>query len=116
MSYIFISHDLAVVKYMADQVMVMNEGEVVESRRFGRICRNPRHPIRRPCCRRFPKAGAGRPAASLRMSEVLLRAQSLRTVLARHAASRCARWTASISRSGAARPSRSSANRGPGRR
>src|SRR4029077_18519657 len=29
-SYIFISHDLAVVKYMADQVMVMSGGAVVE--------------------------------------------------------------------------------------
>ncbi len=30
MSYIFISHDLAVVKYMSDEVMVMSEGSVVE--------------------------------------------------------------------------------------
>ena len=30
MSYIFISHDLAVVKYMSDQVMVLNNGELVE--------------------------------------------------------------------------------------
>lgn len=30
-TYIFISHDLAVVKYMADQLLVMNKGEIEES-------------------------------------------------------------------------------------
>ncbi|TAG03599.1 MAG: ABC transporter ATP-binding protein [Betaproteobacteria bacterium] len=30
LSFIFISHDLAVVKYMSDEVMVMSEGNVVE--------------------------------------------------------------------------------------
>lgn len=29
-TYIFISHDLAVVNYMADQLLVMNQGEIVE--------------------------------------------------------------------------------------
>ena len=29
-TYIFISHDLAVVKYMADQLLIMNKGKIVE--------------------------------------------------------------------------------------
>jgi peptide/nickel transport system ATP-binding protein len=29
-TYIFISHDLAVVKYMADQLLVMNRGKIEE--------------------------------------------------------------------------------------
>ena len=44
MSYLFISHDLAVVKYFSDQVMVMNRGEVVEVANSDEIYRNPRHP------------------------------------------------------------------------
>jgi peptide/nickel transport system ATP-binding protein len=29
-TYIFISHDLSVVKYMSDQLVVMNQGEIEE--------------------------------------------------------------------------------------
>ncbi|MET3118349.1 peptide/nickel transport system ATP-binding protein [Undibacterium sp. GrIS 1.8] len=41
LSYIFISHDLAVVKYIADQVMVMNKGKVVELANSDELYRNP---------------------------------------------------------------------------
>ncbi|MBC7857289.1 MAG: ABC transporter ATP-binding protein, partial [Burkholderiaceae bacterium] len=44
MSYIFISHDLSVVKYMADQIMVMHQGRVVETANSDELYRNPRHP------------------------------------------------------------------------
>ncbi len=43
MSYIFISHDLAVVKYMADEVMVMHQGSVVEMASADELYRNPQH-------------------------------------------------------------------------
>ena len=44
MSYIFISHDLAVVRYMADQVMVMHQGRVVEMADADTLYRAPQHP------------------------------------------------------------------------
>jgi len=47
MSYLFISHDLAVVRYMADQVMVMKDGEIVEIAGPDEIYSNPKHPYTR---------------------------------------------------------------------
>jgi len=43
MTYIFISHDLAVVKYMADDMLVMNQGEVVERGLSEAIYENPQN-------------------------------------------------------------------------
>ena len=40
-TYIFISHDLAVVKYMADQLVVMNEGKIEEIGDADEIYANP---------------------------------------------------------------------------
>jgi peptide/nickel transport system ATP-binding protein len=44
MSYLFISHDLAVVRYMADEVMVMKDGEIVEIAGPDELYANPKHP------------------------------------------------------------------------
>ncbi len=43
MSYIFISHDLAVVRYMSDQILVMSEGEVVEQGDADTVFDHPQH-------------------------------------------------------------------------
>ena len=43
LSYIFISHDLSVVKYISDQVMVMNHGEVVEIANSDELYLHPQH-------------------------------------------------------------------------
>jgi peptide/nickel transport system ATP-binding protein len=55
MSYIFISHDLAVVKYIADQVMVMHQGEVVELANSDELYLNPTHPYTKTLLQAIPR-------------------------------------------------------------
>jgi len=55
MSYIFISHDLSVVKYMADQVMVMHQGSVVELADSDQLYRNPQHAYTKTLLAAIPK-------------------------------------------------------------
>lgn len=42
LSYLFISHDLSVVKHMSDRVLVLKDGEIVEQGRADEIYKNPR--------------------------------------------------------------------------
>ena len=63
LSYVFISHDLAVVKYMADDILVMSQGEVVERGLAEDIYRNPQHAYTKQLLRAIPKGLAGRAAA-----------------------------------------------------
>jgi peptide/nickel transport system ATP-binding protein len=55
MSYIFISHDLAVVKYISDEIMVMNEGSIVEMADSDEIYRAPRQEYTRKLLSSIPK-------------------------------------------------------------
>jgi len=59
LSYIFISHDLSVVKYIADQVMVMHKGEVVELADSDELYRNPAHPYTRSLLGAIPRHDFG---------------------------------------------------------
>ena len=43
LSYIFISHDLSVVKYISDQIMVLNHGELVEIANSDELYQSPQH-------------------------------------------------------------------------
>ena len=47
LSYLFISHDLAVVRLISDYVCVMKEGELVEAATSEEIFTSPRHPYTR---------------------------------------------------------------------
>jgi peptide/nickel transport system ATP-binding protein len=66
LAYLFISHDLSVVRYFADRVLVMYLGRVVESADHATLWRNPRHPYTRALLASIPSATLGRkPAAVL---------------------------------------------------
>jgi peptide/nickel transport system ATP-binding protein len=56
MSYIFISHDLSVVKYISDQVMVMHHGSVVELNDSDALYRDPQHPYTRQLLAAIPSS------------------------------------------------------------
>jgi len=62
MSYIFISHDLAVVKYMSDQVMVLHDGELVEMANSDEIYLAPKQDYTRRLLSAIPRGFA--PAAT----------------------------------------------------
>ncbi len=54
-TYIFISHDLAVVKYMSDQVVVMNKGKIEEINDADLLYQNPQSPYTQKLIAAIPK-------------------------------------------------------------
>jgi len=56
LTYVFISHDLSVVKYIADDVMVMYLGEAVEQGSRDKVFTNPEHPYTRALFAATPRA------------------------------------------------------------
>ena len=54
-TYIFISHDLAVVKYMADQLLVMNRGQIEELDDADIIYKNPQKAYTKKLINAIPK-------------------------------------------------------------
>ena len=59
LAYLFISHDLAVVKYISDDVMVMNKGEVVEIADADTIYRAPQNPCTQKLLASIPRGYEG---------------------------------------------------------
>lgn len=61
LTYLFISHNLAVVDYMADRIAVMCRGRIVEIAPRETLFRNPVHPYTRALLAAVPYPDLGRP-------------------------------------------------------
>ena len=64
LSYLFVSHDLNVVRLMCDRVMVMKAGRIVEQSGADELFRNPQHAYTRTLLEAIPRIefGARQPA------------------------------------------------------
>ncbi|MBA3908792.1 MAG: peptide ABC transporter ATP-binding protein [Rhodobacter sp.] len=62
MAIIWITHDLGVIAGIADRVMVMYGGQVVEQAPVGELFANPQHPYTRALLKTVPKISGGREA------------------------------------------------------
>jgi peptide/nickel transport system ATP-binding protein len=67
LAYLFITHDLGVVRYLADQVAVMYLGEIVEQGGTARIFEDPRHPYTRGLLAAVPSVDPRRRRAEARV-------------------------------------------------
>ena len=57
LSYLFITHDLSVVEYMADEVAVMRSGRIVEHAEAEKLFANPSHEYTARLLKAVPKIG-----------------------------------------------------------
>lgn len=56
LTYVFISHDLSMVRYISDDVVVMYLGQVVEMGPWAQVMDNPEHPYTMALLRSVPEA------------------------------------------------------------
>jgi peptide/nickel transport system ATP-binding protein len=55
LSYLFISHDIGVIRYMCDRVAVMHRGRIVETGETGQVCDDPQHDYTRALLSAIPR-------------------------------------------------------------
>jgi len=62
LAYVFISHDLAVVRFISDDVLVMKDGAVVEQASAAQILAAPQHDYTRRLLSAVPRGWVAPPA------------------------------------------------------
>lgn len=67
LTYLFITHDLSVVRYLADEVAVMYLGQIVEQGGTERIFEAPQHPYTRGLLAAVPSADPQRRSTAVRV-------------------------------------------------
>ncbi|MCZ6781892.1 MAG: ATP-binding cassette domain-containing protein [Proteobacteria bacterium] len=67
LAYLFITHDLSVVRYLADEVAVMYLGQIVEHGPTERIFADPQHPYTRGLLAAIPSADPAQRGAPVRV-------------------------------------------------
>jgi oligopeptide/dipeptide ABC transporter ATP-binding protein len=71
LSYLVISHDLAVARQISDHVIVMYRGVAVETGTVDEVLQDPRHPYTRELLRSVPRAGMALPRRAATAAEHL---------------------------------------------
>jgi peptide/nickel transport system ATP-binding protein len=62
-TYLFITHDLSVARFMSDRLLVMSQGKIVESGPAADVYANPQHPYTQQLLAAIPSDDPGRIAA-----------------------------------------------------
>lgn len=75
MAMLFISHDLGLVAKIADRILVMRQGQVVEEGPVSQMLSSPNHPYTRQLIQSYPQPKQIQPAGD---KDILLQAQNVR--------------------------------------